>query len=101
MSFVVRAAQDGVAELSDLEAVFGNVVSAVLGLAGIVLFILLITGGIKYISSGGDPKGMEEAKKTITYAILGFVFIAAGYLILLLIKNLTGVDVTDFIIKQN
>ena len=86
--------------LSDLEGVFGNVIKSALALAGVVLFVLLLVGGIKYITSGGDPKAAEGAQKTITYAIGGLILILLSYLILVLIKTITGVDVTQFIIYQ-
>jgi len=76
--------------LQDLEILFGNVVGVILGLAGIVLFIMLLSGGFKYITAGGDPKGVEGAKKTLTYAIGGIVVIALSYLILNLIGVITG-----------
>jgi len=87
---------DAPAQLSDLEIVFGNIIGAILGLAGIVLFILLIIGGFKYITAGGDPKALEGAKKTLTYAILGMVFVACAFLILQFIQAFTGVNVTQF-----
>lgn len=83
-------------QLSDLTGIFENAVGAILSLAGIVLFVLLITGGIKYITSGGDPKAVEGAKKTITYAIGGLLVILLSYLILVLIENITGAKVTQF-----
>jgi len=85
-----------IARISDLEGVLERVVSYALGFAGIVLFILLIVGGFKYITSGGDPKAVEGAKKTLTSAIIGLVLILVSYLVLILISNITGVDVTDF-----
>jgi TRAP-type C4-dicarboxylate transport system permease small subunit len=85
-----------VAHISDLAGLFQNVVQAVLGLAGIVLFILLLSGGFKYITSGGDPKAVEGAQKTLTYAIGGLIVILVSYLILVLIRTITGVDVTQF-----
>lgn len=85
-----------VAKLSDLEGVFGHVVGVVLALGGIVLFIMLLSGGFKYITSGGDPKGIEGAKKTLTYAIGGMIFLAMAFLILRFIQEFTGVDVTKF-----
>jgi len=88
------------APLSALETVFGNVVKSALALAGVVLFVLLIIGGLKYITSGGDPKAAEGAQKTITYAIGGLIIILLSYLILVLIKTITGVDVTQFKITQ-
>ena len=103
-SFFVLAAeietQDGVATLRGLEGLFENVVGVILGFAGIAVFLLLVAGGFKFITSGGDPKGVEDAKKTITYAIAGFVVIALAYLILVFIKQITGVDVTQFKIVQ-
>jgi heme A synthase len=74
--------------ISDLQSLFGRAVSAVIALAGIALFIMLLIGGVKYITSGGDPKAVQGAKNTITYAI--------GGLILVVIKNITGAPVTQF-----
>jgi len=76
--------------LANLEIVFSNVVSILLGLAGITLFIMLLMGGFKYITAGGDPKGVEGAKKTLTYAIGGIIVVALSYLILVLISDFTG-----------
>lgn len=84
------------AKISDLETLFGNAATAILGLAGIVLFIMLVVGGFKYLTSGGDPKGTGEAKSTLTYAIGGIVLIALSFLILQLIKTITGANVTQF-----
>jgi hypothetical protein len=85
-----------IATIADLGGLFDRVVSYALGFAGIVLFILLIVGGFKYITSGGDPKAVEGAKKTLTSAIIGLVLILVSYLILVLISNITGVDITKF-----
>ncbi len=78
------------APLSALEDVFGNVVKTILSLGGIVLFIMLLSGGFKYLTSGGDPKAVEGAKNTLTYAIGGFVLLAFSYLILVTIGTFTG-----------
>jgi len=88
------------ASISDLETVFGNVVKFALGAAGIVLFVLLVIGGLKYILSGGDAKAAEGAQKTITYAIGGLIVILLSYLILVLISKITGVTVTSFTVTQ-
>ncbi len=86
--------------IKDLETVFTNVVYSVLAIAGVTLFIVLIIGGLKYITSGGDPKAAESAQKTITYGIGGLIVVILSYLILVLIKTLTGVNVTQFNITQ-
>lgn len=89
-----------VAKISDLQIVFKNVVASAIAFAGIVLFIMLVMGGLKYITSGGDPKATDAAQKTITYAIGGLVLVLVSYLILLLIQTITGVQVTQFKIVQ-
>lgn len=89
-----------VATIKDFETIFGGVVKAAVAFAGVVLFVLLIVGGFKYITSGGDPKATESAQKTITYAVGGLVLILLSYLILVLIKTITGVDVTQFVVFQ-
>lgn len=88
------------AQFSDLEVVFSNIVQAILALAGIVLFITLLIGGFKFITSGGDPKAIDSARKTLTFAIAGMVLIAAAYLILRFINVFTGVDVINFRVFQ-
>ncbi len=88
------------AVLQDLEVVFSKIVEIVLVVAGIALFIMLIMGGLKFITSGGDPKAIEGAKKTLTYAIGGIVLIALSFLILKFISTFTGVDITQFTIFQ-
>lgn len=86
------------AQLSQLEDVFGNVVTSLLALGGIALFLMLLTGGFKYLTSGGDPKAVEGAQKTLTYAIGGLVLLAGSYMLLRIIENFTGAPVTNFII---
>ena len=86
--------------LQNLEEVFKSVLNVILGIAGITFFILLLSSGFKFITSGGDPKALEGAKKTLNHAIGGLILIVLSYLILLLIKEITGVDVTIFRITQ-
>ena len=89
-----------VATLRGFEGLFTNAVTVILGLAGIILFIMLLSGGFKFITAGGDPKAVEGAKKTLTYAILGMVLVAASFLILRFIQVFTGVNVTNFRVFQ-
>lgn len=86
------------AQLSQLETVFENVVTSLLALGGIVLFLMLLSGGFKYLTSGGDPKATESAQKTLTYAIGGLVMLAGSFIILKIIGDFTGTDtiITNF-----
>lgn len=89
------------APLSSLEFVFENVITSLLALGGIVLFVMLLTGGFKYLTSGGDPKALEGAKKTLTTAIGGLVMLVGSFLILKIIANFTGAEsITNFKITR-
>lgn len=88
------------AKLSDLESYFERVVGVALEFAGIVFFIMIIVGGFNYLTSGGNPQQAESAKKTLTYAVSGIILLALSFLILKLIYQFTGVDVTQFKIIQ-
>ena len=53
--------------------VFKQVTNTVLYIVGIIAVIMLIIGGIRYVTSGGDSKKVTDAKNTVLYAIIGLV----------------------------
>lgn len=63
-------------------------------LSGLILLFFFIMGGIGMISSAGqsDPQKAEQAKKTITSAIIGFVIVFTSYWIVKLIGSLLGIS---------
>lgn len=87
---------DTPATFSDVDIVVERIITVFLGFAAITLFVLLLVGGLKLIGSGGDPGKVQAAWKTITYAVLGIVLIAASYLILKFISTFTGVELFNF-----
>jgi len=100
MSCWESCSYDTVASITCLECVVQTILNFAIRLAGIVFFIMLLVGGFKYLTSGGDSKATESAQKTLTYAILGLALLFGGWLILLFIKEFTGVDVTQFTIPR-
>lgn len=83
-------------EIKDIVDIVENIFGLIIRLAGILAFIMLILGGFKYLTSGGDPKAAESARKTLTYAILGLVLIIAAWFILKFLSEFTGVKLTEF-----
>ncbi|MBI2465267.1 hypothetical protein HYV64_03930 [Candidatus Shapirobacteria bacterium] len=94
-------AQGDVATLQGLECLFGNILQVIVGLAGIIFFVMFINGGFQYLFSSGDQKRVATASSTLTMSILGLVGVVSSYLILQLIKKITGADVTNFIIPSH
>lgn len=83
---------DNLQGVGGLVSLFLNIAFVI---AGLILLIFFIMGGIGMISSAGqsNPQKAEEAKKTVTSAIIGFVIVFASYWIVQLIGKFTGVQI--------
>ena len=66
------------------------VYSIFLAIFGSVATLVIIYGGILYITSGGDSQKTERAKKVITYALIGIVIVTATYGLISLSASLIG-----------
>lgn len=65
-----------------------NLFSAVVG---IIAVVMIIVGGIKYITSGGDAGNVTSAKNTILYAVIGLVVVALAQVIVkFVLSRFTG-----------
>lgn len=47
-------------------------------IAGLTAVIIIVIGGIKYITAAGDASSISSAKNTILYAAVGLIVIALG-----------------------
>jgi len=65
----------------DLSVVIGRVINQVMGLLGAVLLGYMLYGGFLWMTSGGDTKGAEKGRATITNAVIGLLVIALAYVI--------------------
>lgn len=91
---------ENIPTLKCLEVVFARILQAATSLAVLALFIMLVIGGFKYLTSGGDAKAASSAQKTMTYAVAGLVLLVLAFLIFRLIEEFTGVTITKFVIPQ-
>lgn len=93
-----RCAIDGVATIQGFECLFANVLQFVVFFAGLVFFVMFISAGFKYFSAGGDPKKAAAASTSLTNAFIGLIGVICSVIILRLITNFTGINVTEFVI---
>jgi predicted small integral membrane protein len=89
---------DQIATLGWIVTLAENVLSIALQLIGVVAFVMMLVGGIKILTSGGNPEAMEAAKKTLTMAIAGLAIAVFSWFILNILGVITGVSLTDFAI---
>lgn len=54
----------------------------IIGIAGLSAFVMLVWGGIQYLTSAGSPTAISDAKDRIKSALLGLLLILTSWLIL-------------------
>jgi hypothetical protein len=77
------------------ETVLSTAIAIITIIAGIWFLFLLITGGISWMSAGGDKVAAENARKRITTGLIGLVVVVAGIFIVDLVGTLIGVDILN------
>jgi hypothetical protein len=85
-----------VATFKAFEPIFRNILSIAMIAGALVCFIVLLVGGFKFMTSGGDPKKTAAAGATLTYAVLGLIMFIGSWFIMRFIRDFTGVDITTF-----
>ncbi len=74
----------------DLGSVVTELLKYLFPFAGLLLFAYLIWGGFSYLTSGGDPKSMEQAKGKVTNAIVGFIIVFIAFWLVQLLDFMFG-----------
>ena len=80
-------------QITELGTLISALVGTILIVAALLAFLYLLMGGIKWITSGGDKAGMEEARNKITHAIVGLIIVGAAWAIMSLVQNFLGIQV--------
>jgi hypothetical protein len=69
-------------DVSKIGQVVGTIVQVLLIIAIILSLFFLIYGGIRYISSGGDKGKIDQARGTLTAAVVGLIISLLAFFIL-------------------
>jgi len=67
--------------------VAGTVIGAVFSLLGVIFFLLIFYGGIRWMLAQGNEQEVEKAKEIIIAACIGLVIVLAAYAITSFIGN--------------
>jgi hypothetical protein len=73
-----EASSDATGQINRIVHTIVNLLSAIVG---IVAVIMIIVGGFRYITSGGNDASVTAAKNTILYAIIGLVVVALAQIL--------------------
>jgi hypothetical protein len=69
---------DATEKINSLIHTIVNLLSAIVG---VVAVIMIIVGGLRYITSGGNDASVTGAKNTILYAIIGLIIVALAQIL--------------------
>ncbi len=87
----VAGPDNDVATIQGFQCLVANVLSIAITGIGLAGFVMLIIGAFKYLLSGGNAKGAEDGKNTMTFAVIGLVVALSAFFILRILAEFTGV----------
>jgi len=71
---------------------FSRILEVAIIVAALASFVMLIMGGIEWITSGGDKTKYESARKRITAAIVGLALVATAWIIWYIVIRFLNID---------
>lgn len=70
-----------------VNSVINAVINILSWVVGIISVIMIIVGGFKYVTSGGDSGNVQSAKNTVIYALVGVVIVAISQTLVKFVLN--------------
>ncbi len=68
-------------EQTDVATFIGSIINGVLGLVGLMFFILMFYGGFQWITSRGEEDKVKKSQNIILAAIIGLIIVVGSYAI--------------------
>lgn len=66
---------------TNINEIIFSIILLLIAVSGLVFFFMLILGGLKYLSAGGDEKAATSARATLTQAVIGLVIVVAAFVL--------------------
>lgn len=73
--------------VSRFQEILAEIINIFSLVVGVVAVIMIIFGGFKYITSGGNQESIKSAKQTLVYALIGLVIVALAQVIVKFVLN--------------
>lgn len=75
------------------QGIISGAISLILIIVALVFFFILVIGGLRWVTSGGDEKKVGDARNQITNALIGLAIVFASWAIMKLIGTVFGIDI--------
>ena len=63
----------------DIRVTVVNLIRVALGILGVVVMVIIIAGGFRWMTAGGNDDSIAQAKKIISAGIVGLIIIVVAY----------------------
>ncbi|OGH64291.1 MAG: hypothetical protein A2821_01845 [Candidatus Magasanikbacteria bacterium RIFCSPHIGHO2_01_FULL_41_23] len=71
----------------DLRETAANLINVLLGILGLIAVVIVLAGGFKWMTAGGNDEKVTEARKMIFSGIIGLAIIMSAWAISLFVIN--------------
>ena len=71
--------QDSSSASNSLAIAIGSIIGNILTFLGVIFLLLMIYGGVTWMTAAGDEKKVTKAKELITAAVIGLVVVLSAY----------------------
>lgn len=65
----------------DIRTTIASIINVLMGLLGIIAVVMILMGGFKWMTAGGEEEKVGDAKKFILQGIVGLVIILSAWAI--------------------
>jgi len=86
----VNSGINGTLSASDPRTVIGRIINVALGFLGVIAVGIVLLGGFKWMTAGGNEEKTEEAKKLLGAGVIGLVIILMSWAIATYVVNTLG-----------
>ena len=76
-----------------LRNIFTNTLGVLTIVAGLMFVMYFVLGGISWITAGGKPDKVEQAKQQMTNAVIGLIIVVAAYGIAFIVGTVLGIPI--------
>ena len=83
----------GIRPINNIVSVIRTIIQFILVVAFVLAFVMLLIGGIRWITAGGDEKAVGSARNMITAALIGLVIVLVAYALIKLVETFFGINI--------
>lgn len=81
LDYAEDIATNGDLGTANSETAISTIINTVLGFLGIIALVVILLGGFKWMTSGGNDEKIKKAKGTLMAGVTGLIIVLAAYVI--------------------